>query len=335
MMNVLNGGKHADNSVDFQEFMIVPFGAPSFREALRMGVETFHALRKVLAKKGYNTAVGDEGGFAPSLKCNEEAIEVILAAIDQAGFTPGEHVALALDPAASEFFEDGRYVMHKSDKSRKTPEQIVRLFEDWVARYPIVSIEFGVAENDTDGWRLLTAALGESNTLRRYAGRGGRVHGTGFVTNGLIGLAAYLLLRAVTRLRRIDAATVAGYYGSDSAGTFVTCVAVLTTAGIQYQAYMPVMLAVMEIPGCLVALYLVSCLRRQGMDPAGTMPGEPGHDPNARPVLASGLGNGPSGQGGRVCEVPEAVEQEREMALEKRNRPGDGSRRDDARRARP
>jgi enolase len=143
MMNVLNGGKHADNSVDFQEFMIVPLGAPSFREALRMGVETFHALRKVLTKCGYNTAVGDEGGFAPSLKSNDEAIEVILAAIEQAGFKPGDQVALALDPAASEFFEDGQYVLHKSDKSRKSPEEMVRLYEDWVKRYPIVSIEGG------------------------------------------------------------------------------------------------------------------------------------------------------------------------------------------------
>jgi enolase len=159
-MNVLNGGKHADNNVDFQEFMIVPLGAPTFAEALRMAAETFHALKKVLGQKGYNTAVGDEGGFAPSLKSNTEAIEVILAAIERAGFKPREQVALALDPAASEFFEDGRYFFHKSDKSRKTPEEMVRLYESWVRQYPIVSLEDGVAENDQAGWRLLTQALG-------------------------------------------------------------------------------------------------------------------------------------------------------------------------------
>jgi enolase 1/2/3 len=161
MMNVLNGGKHADNSVDFQEFMIVPLGAPTFQEALRMAVETFHSLKKVLAHKGYSTAVGDEGGFAPNLKSNDEAIEVILEAIEQAGLKPGEQIALALDPAASEFFEEGRYVLSKSDKSRKTPEEMIRIYEDWVERYPIISIEDGVAEDDQVGWKLITEALGK------------------------------------------------------------------------------------------------------------------------------------------------------------------------------
>lgn len=160
LMNVLNGGKHADNNVDFQEFMIVPLGAPNFREALRFGAETFHALKKVLAQKGYNTAVGDEGGFAPSLKSNTEAVDVILTAIDRAGFRPGEQVALALDPAASEFFEEGHYVFTKSDGSRKTPEEMVRLYEEWVRQYPIVSLEDGVAENDPAGWGLITEVLG-------------------------------------------------------------------------------------------------------------------------------------------------------------------------------
>jgi enolase len=164
-MNVLNGGKHADNNVDFQEFMIVPLGAPSFHEALRMADETFHTLKKVLGKKGYNTAVGDEGGFAPSLKSNEEAVEVILAAIEQAGYKPGVEIALALDPAASEFFEDGSYVFHKSNKSRKTPEDMVRLYESWVKQYPIVSLEDGVAENDEVGWQLLTKTLGDKIQL--------------------------------------------------------------------------------------------------------------------------------------------------------------------------
>jgi enolase len=165
MMNVLNGGRHADNSVDFQEFMIVPLGAPTFREALRMGVETFHALKGVLSNRGYNLAVGDEGGFAPSLKSNVEAIEVILAGIERAGLVPGEQVAIAIDRAASEFFESGRYVLDGTDKSRKTPEEIVRLYEDWVDRYPIISIEDGVAEGDDVGWRLITEALGQKVQL--------------------------------------------------------------------------------------------------------------------------------------------------------------------------
>src|SRR5205085_2417472 len=141
MMNILNGGAHADNNVDFQEFMAMPVGAESFSEALRWGVEVFHTLKGVLKKRGYNTAVGDEGGFAPSVKSNVEAIEVILEAIQQAGYTPGEQIALALDPAASEFFQDGKYVFKKSDKSAHSSEQIVRFWSDWARRYPIVSIE--------------------------------------------------------------------------------------------------------------------------------------------------------------------------------------------------
>jgi enolase len=164
-MNVLNGGRHADNNVDFQEFMIVPLGAPTFSEALRMAAETFHALKKVLADKNYNTAVGDEGGFAPSLKSNTESIELILTAIERAGYKPRAQIALALDPAASEFFEDGRYVFHKSDHSSKSSEEMIRLYEGWVRQYPIVSIEDGVAENDTVGWRLLTEALGHQVQL--------------------------------------------------------------------------------------------------------------------------------------------------------------------------
>jgi enolase 1/2/3 len=165
MMNVLNGGKHADNNVDFQEFMIVPLGAPTFSEALRMGTETFHALKSVLHKKGYNTAVGDEGGFAPSLKSNSEAVEAILSAIELAGYRAGDQIALALDPAASEFFEDGQYVFHKSDKSRKSPHVMVKLYEDWVRQFPIVSIEDGVAEDDKIGWKELTVALGKKVQL--------------------------------------------------------------------------------------------------------------------------------------------------------------------------
>jgi enolase len=160
MMNVLNGGKHADNNVDLQEFMIVPLGPSTFSEALRYGVETFHALKGVLRKKGYQTAVGDEGGFAPMLKSNLEAIEVILEGIVAAGFKPGKDVALALDPAASEFCEDGKYVFSKSDKSRKTSEAMVTFYADLVRQFPIVSIEDGLAENDWKGWKILQEELG-------------------------------------------------------------------------------------------------------------------------------------------------------------------------------
>ena len=160
MMNILNGGKHADNNVDIQEFMIVPVAAPSFAEALRTGAEVFHSLKSVLSKKGYNTAVGDEGGFAPNLKSNDEAVEVILEAITKAGYAPGKDVFLALDPASSEFFDGGKYVFSKSDKSAKTPEQMVKFYEGWVARYPIISIEDGMAENDWTGWKLMTDTLG-------------------------------------------------------------------------------------------------------------------------------------------------------------------------------
>jgi enolase len=163
MMNILNGGAHADNSVDFQEFMAMPVGAKTFSEALRMGVETFHNLKAVLKKRGYSTAVGDEGGFAPNLKSNEEAVEVILEAITAAGYTPGKHVALSIDPAASEFYDaaSGKYVFKKSDKSTKTPEQMVALWESWVKQYPIVSLEDGMSEEDWPGWKHLTATCGK------------------------------------------------------------------------------------------------------------------------------------------------------------------------------
>ncbi|HMU44242.1 MAG TPA: phosphopyruvate hydratase [Ignavibacteriaceae bacterium] len=163
MMNILNGGKHADNNVDFQEFMIMPVGAPSFAEALRMGAETFHALKSVLAKKGYNTAVGDEGGFAPNLKSNEEAIEVILEAITKAGYKTGSEIAIALDPAASEFFikEKNAYHLFKSAPNKEISiEKMVDYWAEWATKYPIVSLEDGMAEDDWDGWKLLTDKLG-------------------------------------------------------------------------------------------------------------------------------------------------------------------------------
>ncbi|MCR4416754.1 MAG: phosphopyruvate hydratase [Ignavibacteria bacterium] len=167
MMNIINGGKHADNNVDFQEFMIMPVGVSKFSEALRMGAEVFHNLKSVLKKKGYNTAVGDEGGFAPNLKSNEEAIEVILEAIEKAGYKPGEDVAIALDPAASEFYDETKkkYVFNKSDGSELTSVEMVNYWKNWVEKYPIVSIEDGMGELDWDGWKLLTDELGKKIQL--------------------------------------------------------------------------------------------------------------------------------------------------------------------------
>jgi enolase len=161
MMNILNGGKHADNSVDFQEFMIMPIGAPTFSEALRYGAETFHTLKKILKKKGYATSVGDEGGFAPDLKSNEEACEVIIEAIETAGFTPGRDIAIALDPAASSFFEKGAYHLSKSGQGKKSAKELIGIYEGWIDKYPIVSIEDGLAENDWEGFRMQTAAQGK------------------------------------------------------------------------------------------------------------------------------------------------------------------------------
>jgi enolase len=167
MMNIMNGGKHADNNVDFQEFMIMPIDAPSFAEGLRMGAEVFHSLKSVLHKKGYNTAVGDEGGFAPNLKSNEEAVGIILEAIEKANYKAGEQVYIALDPAASEFFDTGKkkYVFSKSDKSEKSPEQMARYWEEWLKKYPIASLEDGMSENDWEGWKILTDAVGKKVQL--------------------------------------------------------------------------------------------------------------------------------------------------------------------------
>jgi enolase len=161
MMNIINGGAHADNNVDFQEFMIVPVGAESFSESLRIGAEIFHTLKAVLKKKGYATSVGDEGGFAPNLRSNEEAIETILEAIVQARYTAGKDCLLAQDPAASEFYEDGSYVFKKSDQRRLASDQMVEFWKGWVEKYPIISIEDGMAENDWNGWKVLTDKLGQ------------------------------------------------------------------------------------------------------------------------------------------------------------------------------
>jgi len=166
-MNILNGGAHADNSVDPQEFMIVPYGASKFSEALRWGVEVFHTLKAVLKKRGYSTSVGDEGGFAPNLKSNEEALEAVLEAITKAGYEPGEQIGIALDPAASEFYDSAKkkYVFKKSDKSERTSSEIVDFWANWVRQYPIVSLEDGMAEDDWDGWKLLTDTLGKKIQL--------------------------------------------------------------------------------------------------------------------------------------------------------------------------
>lgn len=166
MMNIINGGRHADNNVDFQEFMIMPVNAPTFAEALRMGAEVFHTLKGVLKKKGYNTAVGDEGGFAPSLKSNEEALQVIMEAIEKAGYKPGEDIYIALDPAASEMYqEDGKYLFYKSTQEKYSAEQMVQYWKKWVENYPIISLEDGMAENDWKGWKLLTDTVGKKVQL--------------------------------------------------------------------------------------------------------------------------------------------------------------------------
>jgi enolase len=241
MMNVINGGKHADNNVDFQEFMIVPVGAPTFREALRMGVETFHALKAELTARGHNTAVGDEGGFAPRLKSNEEAIELIVHAIQAAGYKPGEQIALALDPAASEFYQEGRYVLHKSGGSAFGSDEMVSLYQDWVTKYPIVSIEDGVAEQDEHGWQMLTTALGGKVQL---------VGDDNFVTNPRIfregiagGIANAILIKlnqigtitetleTIEVARRASYAHVISHRSGETEDTTIADFAVATNAG--------------------------------------------------------------------------------------------------------
>ncbi|MCF6364612.1 MAG: phosphopyruvate hydratase [Bacteroidales bacterium] len=164
-MNVINGGSHAGNNVDFQEFMIVPHNAPSFKEAIRMGAETFHALGKILKEKGYSTGVGDEGGYAPELKSNEEAMEVIMEAIEAAGYKPGDDISIALDPATSEMFRDGKYVFFKSDQSTKTSGEMIALWKEWCEKYPIISLEDGLDENDWEGWQNLVKELGDKIEL--------------------------------------------------------------------------------------------------------------------------------------------------------------------------
>ncbi|HXT61732.1 MAG TPA: phosphopyruvate hydratase [Pyrinomonadaceae bacterium] len=193
MMNIINGGAHADNNVDFQEFMIVPVGADRFSEALRAGAEIFHTLKSVLKKKGYATSVGDEGGFAPNLKSNEEAIETILEAIEQAGYKAGSDVLLALDPAASEFYDGSAYVFKKSDGRKLSSAEMISFWSDWVAKYPIISIEDGMGENDWDGWKALTDAIGERTQL---VGDDLFVTNTKFLKKGIdLGVANSILIK--------------------------------------------------------------------------------------------------------------------------------------------
>ncbi|PLY07390.1 MAG: phosphopyruvate hydratase [Desulfuromonas sp.] len=241
MMNILNGGEHADNNVDIQEFMIMPAGAESFREALQMGAEIFHALKKVLKGKGYNTAVGDEGGFAPDLKSNEEALEVIMLAIKEAGYKPGEDVLLALDVAASEIFKDGKYNFANEEQAIKTAAETVAFYEDLVARYPIVSIEDGLAENDWDGWKLMTEKLGDKIQI---------VGDDLFVTNTKIlkegiekGIANSILIKvnqigtltetleAIEMAKRAGYTAVASHRSGETEDTTIADLAVATNCG--------------------------------------------------------------------------------------------------------
>jgi enolase len=241
MMNILNGGAHADNNVDFQEFMVMPVGAPSFSEALRWGVEVFHTLKGVLKKRGYNTSVGDEGGFAPSVKSNVEAIEVVLEAIQQAGYKPGEEIAIALDPAASEFYQDHRYVFKKSDNSMKSSDDMVKFWSKWANDYPIVSLEDGLAEDDWEGWQNLTKELGGKIQL---VGDDIFVTNIQFLQEGIDkGVANSILIKvnqigtvsetldAIDLARRNGYTSVISHRSGETEDTFIADLAVATGAG--------------------------------------------------------------------------------------------------------
>jgi enolase len=243
MMNILNGGAHADNNVDFQEFMVMPVGAETFGDALRWGTEVFHTLKGVLKKKGYNTAVGDEGGFAPSLRSNVEALEVILEAIELAGYKAGEQIAIALDPASSEFYDKaaGRYVFKKSDKSEKTSEQMAAYWESWVRQYPIVSIEDGLAEDDWAGWKILTEKIGRTvqlvgddlfvtNTKRLQRGIEEGVGNSILVKVNQIGTISETL-EAIELARRNGYTSIISHRSGETEDTFIADLAVGTGAG--------------------------------------------------------------------------------------------------------
>ena len=241
MMNIINGGAHADNNVDFQEFMIVPVGASSFREALRMGAEIFHTLKSVLKKKGYATSVGDEGGFAPNLKSNEEAIETILEAIEQAGYRAVDDVLLALDPAASEFYAGDSYVFKKSDGRRLSSDQMASFWQDWAGKYPIISIEDGMAENDWDGWKTLTEAIGQRVQL---VGDDLFVTNTKFLRKGIeLGVANSILIKVnqigtlsetlecIELARSNNRTAIISHRSGETEDAFIADLAVATNAG--------------------------------------------------------------------------------------------------------
>jgi enolase len=248
MMNILNGGAHADSSVDFQEFMVMPIGAPSFSEALRWGVEVFHSLKAALKKHGYSTAVGDEGGFAPSCKSNEEAIQIVLEAITSAGYKPGEQVSIALDPAASEFYDkaSGKYVFKKSDKSTHSPEEMVEYWAKWIEKYPIVSLEDGMGEEDWPGWKRLTQKVGLKSSAKRIQLVGDDI----FVTNTEIfargikeGIANAILIKlnqigtvtetidAIEMARKAGYNSIISHRSGETEDTFIADLAVATGAG--------------------------------------------------------------------------------------------------------
>ncbi|HUY80903.1 MAG TPA: phosphopyruvate hydratase [Acidobacteriaceae bacterium] len=243
MMNILNGGAHADNNVDFQEFMVMPVGAERFSEALRWGAEVFHTLKGVLKKKGYNTAVGDEGGFAPSLKSNEEAIELILEAIELAGYKVGEDIAIALDPAASEFYdkEKSKYVFKKSDKSEKTSEELSRYWQEWTRQYPIVSLEDGLAEDDWEGWKYLTELVGDrvqlvgddifvTNTERLQRAIEEGIANSILIKVNQIGTVSETL-EAIELGRRFGYTSIISHRSGETEDTFIADLAVATNAG--------------------------------------------------------------------------------------------------------
>ncbi len=241
MMNILNGGAHADNNVDFQEFMVMPVGAESFTEALRCGAEIFHNLKSVLKSRGYSTGVGDEGGFAPNLKSNEEAIETILEAIENAGYKAGQNVMLALDPAASEFYSNGKYVFKKSDKRELSSEEMAAYWTDWCGKYPIISIEDGMAENDWEGWENLNSSVGKTVQL---VGDDLFVTNVKFLQRGIEENAANSILIKVNQIgtltetldaielaRTHNMTAVISHRSGETEDTFIADLAVATNAG--------------------------------------------------------------------------------------------------------
>jgi enolase len=241
MMNIINGGAHADNNVDFQEFMIMPVGAENFSEALRAGAEIFHNLKSVLKGRGYATSVGDEGGFAPNLKSNEEAIETILEAIDKAGYKAGENIMIALDPAASEFFKDGKYIFKKSDKRELSSDEMIAYWTEWTLKYPIISIEDGLAESDWEGWTKITQNIGKKIQL---VGDDLFVTNTKFLQKGIDTGAANAILIKVNQIgtltETLDAIELAktnnmtaviSHRSGETEDSFIADLAVATNAG--------------------------------------------------------------------------------------------------------